>query len=119
MIRVLVVEDDEDLRFLLRLELEGDGRFAVSGAPDAETAFGLLGDVDVVLMDLRLPGMHGLDAVRAMDVGHPPVIAMSAHGGATASDDARDAGCVAYVAKPHDLDELIELIEGTAGLVDC
>lgn len=112
---VLVVEDFEDNRFMMRrlLEMCGyrvveaeNGREAVERA-EAERP-------DVILMDLSLPIMDGLSATRAIRDGSVsrdvPVVAVSAHDTADFHAEALAAGCNEYVTKPIDFDELENLL---------
>ncbi len=83
--RVLVVDDDETLRDLLRLELEADG-YAVSEADDGKVALARIGDFapDVVLLDLAMPRFDGcvvLSALGDRSVPRPAVILHSAYVG--------------------------------------
>ena len=70
---VLVVEDDEAIRLVLRTNLEDEG-YHVLEAGTAEQGLVLMMDerVDVVLVDLRLPGIQGLDLVRPEPAWHQP-----------------------------------------------
>ena len=110
--RVLVVEDDADGREPLGeiLRLQG---YAVAGAADGVTAIAQLGDgFDVVILDLGLPDVEGLDvirAARALPDGRPDVVVFTGHHRLQA--DAEAAGCTAFVLKP-DLDELLARLTG-------
>jgi len=108
--RVLVVEDDADGRDPLAeiLGLEG---YTVTGAADGATAIGQLGDgFDVVVLDLGLPDVAGVDVIRAARAlpDGPAVVVFSGHHRLRA--DAEAAGCAAFVLKP-DLDKLLAVIE--------
>jgi CheY-like chemotaxis protein len=114
--RIAVVEDNPDNRLLVRALLER--RFAVSEyATGAAALEGLAAErPDLVLLDISLPGMDGLEVLRRMRaderLGHVPVIALTAH--AMDADRRRflDAGFDAYVAKPIIAeDELLGAIE--------
>jgi len=65
--RILVVDDEESIRRLYRLELEEDG-YAVATAADAQQAFDILNrqSVDLVIMDIKMPGMNGIDALQKL-----------------------------------------------------
>ena len=108
--RVLVVDDDEDIRVSLRRALALEGFDAVL-APDAESALELLKreEFDVVVLDRGLPGIDGLEACRriraaGIDVG---VMMLTALGAVHDRVDGLDAGADDYVVKPFDIDELL------------
>jgi CheY-like chemotaxis protein len=112
---VLVVEDFEDNRFMMRrlLEMSGyrvveavNGRQAVEKAQSERP--------DIILMDLSLPMLDGLAAtrqIRAYDgLGKVPIVAVSAHDSADFHAEALAAGCNEYVTKPIDFDQLVQLL---------
>jgi DNA-binding NtrC family response regulator len=106
---ILIVEDEAKMRRLLELNLGDDG-FQTLSAEDAETGLKLLqkGSVDLVLTDLKLPGMNGLDflhAVKRFQVALP-VVVMTAFGTVETAVEAMKAGASDYVLKPFSLDEM-------------
>ena len=106
---VLVVDDDAAFRAVLASELERmefDVRAAESGEEAVERV--AASDPDVVLLDLRLPGMGGLDALKAIRERSPrtEVIMLTGHGTIDTAMDAVRAGAFDYVAKPCPLEEL-------------
>jgi two-component system cell cycle response regulator DivK len=115
--KVLVVEDDEDARFLMRLELERLG-YLVLEAEDGEKGVEIAAveRPDIILMDLTLPGMSGITAtekIRAMEgLSAIPVIAVTAHQETDFREEAKTAGFNAYVTKPIEIPWLDELIRG-------
>ena len=115
--KVLVVEDDEDARFLMRLELERLG-YLVLEAADGEKGVEIAVDErpDIILMDLTLPVMDGITAtekIRATDgFSGIPVIAVTAHQETDFREGAKTAGFNAYVTKPIEIPWLDELIRG-------
>ncbi|MGI9069694.1 MAG: response regulator [Pyrinomonadaceae bacterium] len=114
---VLVVEDGEDTRYLMRIELERLG-YLVIEAEDGQKAVeaALLDRPDIILMDLSLPVMDGFAAteqIRASDgLEGVPIIAVTAHQETDFRAGAKAAGFNAYVTKPIDIKWLSELIEG-------
>ena len=114
---VLVVEDDDDARFFMRLELERLG-YIVSEAENGEKAIELACNErpDVILMDLGLPVLDGIAAterIRATDgLSSVPVIAVTAHHETDFREEAKAAGFNAYVTKPIEVPWLHELIKG-------
>jgi CheY-like chemotaxis protein len=114
---ILLVEDDEDTRYLMQLEMERRG-YRVIEAEDGEKAVELAQQEypDIILMDLSLPRMDGLEAtkqIREFDgMRTVPIVAVTAHQESDFREGAKDSGFDAYVTKPIDFDWLSELIVG-------
>jgi len=114
---VLVVEDDEDTRYLLRLGLEARG-YRVCEAEDGEQAIALAcrERPDAILMDISMPVLNGLTATarirQHIELRKLPIIAVTAHHEVDLRDGAQASGFTAYVTKPIDFDWLDELIKG-------
>ena len=112
---ILLVEDYPETRTMLRQWLERKGYRLVEAA-DGQEALDLapLAHPDLILMDLRLPEMNGIAATRRLrehaELKDVPVIALSALDPAMFRDAAMSVGCVEYLTKPIDLDELEELL---------
>ena len=114
---VLVVEDDDDSRYLMRLELERLGYLvseAENGVKGVEIA--LREHPDIILMDLTLPEMDGLEATSRIrsdpEMSEVPIIAVTAHQESDFREEAKASGFNAYVTKPIDGAWLSELIKG-------
>ena len=113
--RVLLVEDTEDNRFMMRRLLEMSG-YDVIEAVNGEDAVRLASEAqpDIILMDLSLPVVDGLGATRRIrdlpELRHTPIIAVSAHDTADFHSDALAAGCNAYITKPIDFGELEDMV---------
>jgi CheY-like chemotaxis protein len=105
--RVLVV-DDNGVDLKLQCELLQIAGFDTHGALDAECAQALLRTMvpDLILMDIALPGMDGLQLTRLIKadprLGHVPVIALTAYAMKGDERMTADAGCDAYITKPID-----------------
>ena len=114
---VLAVEDNEDTRHLMRLELERHG-FIVLEAADGRSAIevALHQHPDVILMDLSMPLMDGFAATKLLrkngKLKNVPIIAVTAHQETDFRSGARESGFDAYVTKPIDFAWLKELIHG-------
>ncbi len=105
--RILVVEDEEKLRRVIQLELESNA-YEVDGAPSAEQAMALATVADLVVTDLRLPGMDGLQfmaELHARGIG-APIIVMTAHGSVETAVEAMKRGAADFLQKPFSLDHL-------------
>src|SRR6185295_14107223 len=115
-LKVLLVEDVEDTRLFMRLELERHG-FIVFEAADGRSAVQLASQEspDVILMDLSLPVMDGLAAARLIrknkELKDVPIIAVTAHQETDFRSGAKDSGFDAYVTKPIEINWLKELIK--------
>src|SRR5450432_4395850 len=106
---ILIVEDEAKMRRLLELNL-GENGFTTFSAGDAESGLKLLqsSPVDLVLTDLKLPGMNGLDFLAAVKRVQAalPVVVMTAFGTVETAVEAMKAGASDYVLKPFSLDEM-------------
>lgn len=117
MTRVLVIDDEPDLRLLARLVLEQAG-FDVEEADDGDTGLQAIEGlpVDVVLLDLRMPRMNGwavLDRLSSTGrIDSLTVIVVSAHAAGDAAAQALELGCRAYLQKPFTAAQIIDIIEG-------
>jgi len=117
-LKVLLVEDVEDTRLFMRLELEQQG-FIVLEAEDGHSAVDVATKEipDVILMDLTLPNMDGFSAAKLIRMKSGklqtvPIIAVTAHQETDFRTDAKASGFDAYVTKPIDIKSLKELIHG-------
>lgn len=115
--KVLLVEDTEDNRQMMRKLLELSG-FQVVEAADGREAVEAASRVrpQIILMDLSLPFIDGLAATRQIrslpGMSEVPIVAVSAHDTADFHRDALDAGCNAYVTKPINYQELEDVVNG-------
>ncbi|MGW6737199.1 response regulator [Streptomyces sp. NPDC055013] len=109
MTRVLVVEDDPQLVRALVINMQAR-RFGVDPAPDGATALRLAAarQPDVVLLDLGLPDMDGVDVIKALrGWTRVPILVLSARQASGEKVAALDAGADDYVTKPFSMDELM------------
>ena len=112
---VLLVEDTEDNRFMMRRLLEMTG-YRVVEAMNGEEAVRLAKAEcpQLILMDLSLPVIDGLAATRLIrklpDCQRTPIIAVSAHDTSDFQSEAIEAGCNCYITKPIDFNELEAMI---------
>ncbi len=110
---VLIVDDEESICWGLKRLLSGEGH-AVSVASTAEEALAMAERTkpDLVVMDVRLPGMDGLAAMKQMNerLGPVPVVVITAFGNLETAVQAVEQGAVDYLTKPFDLDEVAEVL---------
>jgi signal transduction histidine kinase len=116
--RALAVDDNEINLKLVSLMLQKMG-MQVDTAESGEQALQACANAafDLVLMDIEMPGMSGLEATRRLrEAGHAmPVIALTAHAVSTLEEQCREAGMLGYVTKPVSLAQLAQMIARVLG----
>jgi DNA-binding response OmpR family regulator len=114
-VRVLVVDDDDEMRALLRRTLEADG-FQVTerdrGTRVVETLRGA--SFDLIILDKEMPGLSGLDLLPVLHREFPqvPVVLVTAFGGRQVAASALRLGAASYLEKPFKLAQLRDAIDG-------
>jgi CheY-like chemotaxis protein len=115
-VKALIVEDETDLRLMTRMILESRPGYDVLEAENGEEALAMLAgsDIDLILLDIRLPDMEGWDVLqRLTEQGRfpgLPVVMVSAHSTPSTAERAIREGVRAYVTKPFTSEELFEAI---------
>ena len=118
---ILVIEDYADSRTLLSSLLRGKG-YKVVEARDGKEGLRQANRVtpDLILMDLAMPEMDGVEATRRLRQRHTlsrtPIFAISAYATIDVKDDAIAAGCAEVFAKPLDVESLLGRIKATLGV---
>ena len=113
---IMVVEDNEINMKLVR-SLLALGKFNIIEAVDAETGLELAQEKqpDLILMDVQLPGMDGLEATSRLKANpstkHIPVIALTSYAMDADKEKAQEVGCDGYIIKPIDTRTFLEEIE--------
>ena len=111
--RILIVDDDESLRWVTGVQLEQAG-YEVSSAADGHQALEAIeaSAPDLVITDLKMPGMSGLDLLKRIREGYPEVIVLVATAYATVETavDAMRAGAYDYITKPVNVQELLLVV---------
>ena len=112
---ILVVDDFDDTRLLLRTWLERKGFQVIEAANGLEAISQAETNLpDLIIMDLEMPELDGLAATRKIrnvkELEKVPVLAVSAYGAEQFRDDAIAAGCDEYVSTPFEPDDLEQLI---------
>ncbi len=107
-----MVEDEEKLRRVIQLKLES-ASFEVEGVATAEQALPLANGVQIVLTDLRLPGMDGLRLIEQLQQqgSSAGVIVMTAHGSVENAIEAMKLGAADFLQKPFSLDHLTTVVQ--------
>ncbi len=113
MIRVLVVDDEEPLRRLLKKELSRKG-FSAEVVSDGGQALDLLKNstYDVILLDIMMPGVNGIEVMKKLreDSSAPAIIVLTGKATVETAVEAMKNGAYDYLTKPYKLDELIIII---------
>jgi CheY-like chemotaxis protein len=108
--KVLIVDDDEALRRLMRLELSDDYEIIDTGEPDQGLALALENRPDAILLDLRMPKYSGYDLLQTFtSFGRTqsiPVIIVSGEAGAQTKEHCKQLGAAGHFEKPIDFDAL-------------
>src|SRR5581483_7745090 len=112
--KVLLIEDDASAAQALQRVLAAEGyRVACEARGDTGLAGAQQEEFDVVITDLRLPGLNGLELVRQLHSAKPrlPIILMTAHGTTETAIEATKLGAYDYLVKPFEMEELLFLVE--------
>ncbi|MBC8950274.1 MULTISPECIES: nitrogen regulation protein NR(I) [Xenorhabdus] len=112
--KVWIVDDDSSIRWVLERALSGAGMECIS-FENADAVLTALGqsNPEVILSDIRMPGLDGLSLLNQIKQSHPqlPVIIMTAHSDLDAAVSAYQHGAFDYLPKPFDIDETVALVE--------
>jgi len=112
--RVLVADDEKNMRWVLAQALEGEG-FEVVQAVDGKEALAAVAEAepDLMVLDHRMPRPDGMEVLRRVRAGGStfPIIMLTAHGNVAQAVEAMKAGASEYLTKPFDLEELKIAIE--------
>jgi CheY-like chemotaxis protein len=122
MVRVLVIDDNQDVRDLIQFILEGAG-YSVELAPDGEA--GLRSQrarpADVVITDIFMPNQDGLETIARLREEYPRVRVVAMSGGGASElkggrylSTAREVGAHVLLPKPFDLDQLLRAIDNVS-----
>lgn len=108
---VLVVDDDDMIRRLVRAVLEAD-EFEVAEARDGQTALRLASEQQpaVVVLDVMMPGLDGVEVCRRLDHGQVKVVMLTARDDPTLETEAKEAGADAFMTKPFAPMQLLDLV---------
>jgi len=112
-LRVLIVDDEEELVSALveRLQLRG---FQANGVVRGEDALSFLDteECDVVLLDVKMPGLGGLEVIRRIKADHPglEVVLLTGHGSVKSVEEGTALGAFDYLMKPVKIDNLVRVL---------
>ncbi len=112
-VKVLIVDDEQDFRqlFVKRFSLRN---LEVDGAGSGKEALEALGrkEYDVVVLDVRMPGLDGIETLKELKKRHPrtEVIMLTGHGSVKSGIEGMSHGAFDYVLKPFKIEDLLERI---------
>ncbi len=112
--KILLIEDNPGLAASMQRVLSDEGHeVSLEKRGDAGLSLARAGSFDVVVTDLKLPGLDGLELVRELHAAKPrlPIILMTAHGTTETAIEATKFGAYDYVLKPFEMPELLELLD--------
>lgn len=112
--KILIADDDKNLRMVLKNELADTG-FDISEASDGKKAIDMLkkDDYDVLILDLNMPSFHGMDVlkkIKKLDLPTETII-LTAHATVSTAVEAMKMGAYDFITKPFQMDELVVTIE--------
>ena len=107
--RVVIADDESIIRLDLKEILEGDGYMIVGEAARGDDALAMIRDLepDLALLDVKMPGMDGIEVARELKSSNTLVVLLTAFSQRSLIESARDAGVVAYLVKPFRSSELL------------
>src|SRR4051794_1855112 len=110
--RILIVEDEDKLRRVVQLQLKSLG-YEVDEASTAEQGLVSAANADLIVTDLRLPGMDGIAFIKQLQAQgtQAPVIVMTAHGSVEVAVEAMKLGAADFLQKPFSLDHLTAIVQ--------
>jgi DNA-binding NtrC family response regulator len=114
--QILLIEDDLSLAASLQKVLQEEGyTVAHSSRGDEGLMLALKQPCDLLITDLKLPGMDGLELISRLHTARPklPIILMTAHGSTTIAIEATKLGAIEYLIKPFEVEELLDLLATT------
>lgn len=123
MTTVLIVDDEDDIRMLVKLALATSGMDVREAADGAEALDQIrAGGIDVVVLDLRMPGLDGFGVIDALKIEGRlpdlPVLVLSAHADQAVASRVMEAGCAGFMRKPFgpsDLAAAVRLVGESSG----
>jgi DNA-binding NtrC family response regulator len=116
-IRVLVVDDEENVRNLLKRIMEERGYQVKTAANGKEALYYVsLGEIDLVLLDVKMPEISGIEALKKITIDHPDicVIMVTSVVDTETAVEAMKLGAYDYIIKPFDRDDVLQKVLGAA-----
>lgn len=118
---ILIIDDEDHMRWVVNKALTKEN-YRIIEAPDGETGLKIVAaeTPDLVLLDLRMPGMDGISVLKQIKHDFPkiPVIVITAHGTIETAIESMKQGASDYITKPFDIDELMIIIKRSIEVKD-
>src|SRR6185436_11309041 len=110
--RVLIADDEINIRRVLEAILRRDGYDVVTAANGLEALAGMSRGVHTVITDLKMPGLDGMGLLRKLSVEYPdvPVVMITAHGSVENAVEAVKLGAFDYIEKPFDQEQIRQIV---------
>ena len=109
--RILIVDDEPDIALILKLQLEDDGYQTVRAQDGVEALEAINREVfSLVMLDIKMPRMDGLEVLSRIDLAQTPVVMMTAHGSEDIAVDAMKKGALDYISKPFSTDDMLQKV---------
>ncbi len=110
--RILIADDEANIRRVLEAILKRDGYEVVTAANGIEALSGMSRDVHTVITDLKMPGLSGMELLRKLTVDYPdvPVVMITAHGSVENAVEAVKLGAFDYLEKPFDQEQIRQIV---------
>jgi response regulator NasT len=107
--RVVIADDESIIRLDLKEILEGDGYLVVGEAARGDDALAMIKELepDLALLDVKMPGLDGIEVARELKGSSTVVVLLTAFSQRNLIESARDAGVVAYLVKPFRSSEIL------------
>jgi response regulator NasT len=107
--RVVIADDESIIRLDLKEILEGDGYLVVGEAARGDDALAMIKEYtpDLALLDIKMPGLDGIEVAQALKDSKTVVVLLTAFSQRTLIESARDAGVAAYLVKPFRSSEIL------------
>jgi len=107
--RVVIADDESIIRLDLKEILEGDGYFVVGEAARGDDALAMIKEhePDLALLDIKMPGLDGIEVAKALKGSRTIVVLLTAFSQRSLIESARDAGVSAYLVKPFRSSEIL------------
>jgi two-component system, OmpR family, phosphate regulon sensor histidine kinase PhoR len=110
--KILIVDDEPDIALILKLQLEDAGYQTVRARDGVEALEAIEQDsFTLILLDIKMPRMDGLEALSKIRVEETAVVMMTAHGSEDIAVSAMKKGALDYISKPFSTDDMLQKVE--------
>ncbi|HBG06616.1 MAG: hybrid sensor histidine kinase/response regulator [Geobacteraceae bacterium GWC2_58_44] len=115
--RILIVDDEPDIALILKLQLEDAGYQTVRARDGVEALEAIdREDFSLIMLDIKMPRMDGLEVLSRIRVEETPVVMMTAHGSENIAVDTLHKGARDYISKPFETEEMLQKVKRAIGM---